>query len=207
MDLPIPSLEIHLGLVMNAHYRMIKTPVTLCVAAPITGVPMAVCALAEYTNFCSRLKTLDAFLDAALFLNLMGIAIAAGGLLSVAADQKRQSATKKYETADANNLDPERELALARKDARSIASGASCFMLAFFPALLGLLDCIALDAVVVTPTGEEKLPAVIHGLTEVWGSSLKAQLIETMLSGGFLGAAILLMLQGFYDSIKAFAVR
>ncbi|MEQ8689529.1 MAG: hypothetical protein RIC89_01660 [Pseudomonadales bacterium] len=79
-----------------------------------------VAALAEFTSFGDHLETVDAFLDASLFLSLMGISLAAGALLSSAADQRSSAAHSKYLATHKR-----KELDLALSEAQNIANGAS----------------------------------------------------------------------------------
>lgn len=176
------------------------------------GGASGVALLAQFTDFGSQLDSIDKFLDAGLFMTLMGISIAAGGLLSAAADQKRNLANTTF-LSDQEKFRSNPELLLqvtgklqeALKEANSISVGASYFLLAFLPALLGLFSCVAFDAIFETNPGYSK--EVMSGLVELFSGSLKEELSEALFSGAFLGANLLMMLQGFLSAKYAFKIN
>lgn len=156
--------------------------------------------LSQFTNFSSQLDSMDKFLDAGLFMTLMGISIAAGGLLSAAADQKRNAAYSAFLNDKKLEI-----LETSEQEANQIANGASYFLMAFFPALLGLFSCIGFDAIFESPEmiGGKAFSGLIALVDGGWGEELG----EAIISGAFLGSTLFMMLIGFLSAKVAFVKR
>ena len=130
----------------------------------------------------------------------MGICLAAGGLLSAAADQRRHAATSAFLVNKSTS-----ELVESEREANQIAKGASYFLLAFLPALLGLFGCIGFDAIFEIP--EVKPPdQLLPGLLNLLHGGYQDELMEVVTNGAFLGGTLFMMLLGFISAKSAFVI-
>jgi hypothetical protein len=169
----------------------------LALGSGAVGSGGAVALISQFVSFGGQLDSIDKFLDAGLFMTLIGISIGAGGLLSAAADQKRTAAYAAF--LNDKNIG---KMTDSEAQANEIAKGASYFLLAFLPSLMGLFSCVGFDAIFESP--EQKGGALVSGLVNLANGGWGEELGEAIVSGGFLGAALLMLLLGFLSAKVAF---